>query len=107
MPSYGRIAIVRGGLAVDKDEVCRKYRSTSFLVDMNLSSRGWLMDVFRCMEEIGSEEFTLQDMYRFEGRLAILHPDNHNIRAKIRQQLQMLRDRGLIRFVDRGVYRKC
>ena len=107
VPSYGRIAIVRGGLAVDKHEVCRIYRSTSFLGDMNLSSRGWLMDVFRCMEEIGSEEFTLQDMYRFEGRLAILHPDNHNIRAKIRQQLQMLRDRGLIRFVDRGVYRKC
>lgn len=74
---------------------------------MNLSSRGWLMDVFRYMEEIKGETFTLQDMYGFEERLAILHPDNHNIRAKIRQQLQMLRDRGLIRFMERGVYRKC
>lgn len=107
VPSWGRIAIIRGGLVADKEEVCRQYRSTSFLGDMNLSSRGWLMDVFRCMEEIGSIEFTLPDMYRFEERLAILHPDNHNIRAKIRQQLQMLRDRGLIRFVSRGVYRKC
>ena len=107
MPSWGRIAIIRGGLVADKEEVCRQYRSTSFLGDMNLSSRGWLMDVIRCMEEIGSIEFTLSDMYRFEERLAILHPDNHNSRAKIRQQLQMLRDRGLIRFVSRGVYRKC
>lgn len=107
MPSWGRIEIIRGGLVADKEEVCRQYRSTSFLGDMNLSSRGWLMDVFRCMEEIKGETFTLQDMYGFEERLALLHPDNHNIRAKIRQQLQMLRDRGLIRFMERGVYRKC
>lgn len=107
VPSWGRIAIIRGGLVADKEAVCRQYRSTSFLGDMNLSSRGWLMDVFRCMEEIKGETFTLQDMYGFEERLALLHPDNHNIRAKIRQQLQMLRDRGLIRFMERGVYRKC
>ena len=107
VPSWGRIEIIRGGLVADKEEVCRQYRSTSFLGDMNLSSRGWLMDVFRCMEEIKGETFTLQDMYGFEERLALLHPDNHNIRAKIRQQLQMLRDRGLIRFMERGVYRKC
>ncbi|WP_297015837.1 hypothetical protein [uncultured Dialister sp.] len=46
-------------------------------------------------------------MYRFEERLQILHPDNHTIRAKIRQQLQLLRDRGLLEFVSPGVYRKC
>lgn len=106
IPSYGRIPIIRGGLAEAKEDVCRKYRSTAFLAEMNLSSRGWLMDVFRCMEEIKGECFTLQDMYGFEERLQILHPENHNIRAKIRQQLQLLRDRGLIQFISRGVYRK-
>jgi type II restriction enzyme len=44
-------------------------------------------------------------VYRFENRLAGLHPQNRNIRPKIRQQLQVLRDRGLLEFVERGVYR--
>jgi type II restriction enzyme len=34
------------------------------------------------------------------------HPDNRNIKDKIRQQLQYLRDLGLIEFKERGVYRK-
>lgn len=64
------------------------------------------MDVFRCLEDIKTKTFTLQEMYKFEDRLQILHPENQNIRAKIRQQLQYLRDKGLIQFMERGVYRK-
>jgi hypothetical protein len=33
------------------------------------------------------------------------HPSNHNVRAKIRQQLQFLRDKGVLDFVGRGQYR--
>ena len=57
------------------------------------SENNWLHDV--------------HDVYQFESRLATLHPDNHNIRAKIRQQLQVLRDMGYIKFLDRGHYQKC
>ena len=32
------------------------------------------------------------------------YPWNHNIRPKIRQQLQVLRDRGLISFLGNGQY---
>jgi type II restriction enzyme len=35
----------------------------------------------------------------------VLHPQNRNIEAKIRQQLQMLRDHGLIEFLGNGRYR--
>ena len=45
-------------------------------------------------------------MYRFEEMLAIKHPDNHHVKDKIRQQLQMLRDNGIIEFIGRGHYRK-
>ena len=38
--------------------------------------------------------------------LAGKHPDNHHIKDKIRQQLQMLRDNGIIEFIGRGHYRK-
>ena len=34
------------------------------------------------------------------------HPQNNNIRPKIRQQLQVLRDKGVIEFLGRGLYRK-
>lgn len=107
VPSYGKIEIIHGSRIADKEDVCRCYRKTDFLAAMKLSSRGWLLDVFRCIEDTGKEVFTLRDMYRFEERLQILHPDNHTIRAKIRQQLQLLRDRGLLEFVSPGVYRKC
>jgi len=45
-------------------------------------------------------------MYSFEKMLAGKHPDNHHIKDKIRQQLQMLRDNGIIEFIGRGRYRK-
>ena len=38
--------------------------------------------------------------------MALKHPNNNNIRAKIRQQLQQLRDRGIISFLGNGRYQK-
>ncbi|MBE6823326.1 MAG: hypothetical protein E7518_09565 [Ruminococcaceae bacterium] len=39
--------------------------------------------------------------------LSRLHPNNNHIRAKIRQQLQVLRNDGIIEFVDNaGTYKK-
>jgi len=42
--------------------------------------------------------------YRFERELAALYPRNHNLRPKIRQQLQVLRDAGLLKFEGQGTY---
>jgi type II restriction enzyme len=53
---------------------------------------------------IGQREFTLAQVYAHEAALARLHPQNRNIRPKIRQQLQILRDLGLIEFLGRGTY---
>ena len=41
--------------------------------------------------------FTTAEVYRHEKRLQKTHPENHNVRAKIRQQLQVLRDKGVLR----------
>lgn len=65
----------------------------------------WASDVWACVKRLG-ETFTLEDIYRHEKHLARLHPDNRNIRAKIRQQLQVLRDEGFIEFTGRGRYRR-
>ena len=56
--------------------------------------------------ELGSSEFTLEDFnIRFEQELASLHPKNRHIRPKIRQQLQVLRDRNVLEFLGHGHYR--
>ena len=64
------------------------------------------MDVLNCVNAISSAEFTLNEMYSFENELKIKHPQNNNIKPKIRQQLQFLRDMGFIEFLGNGIYRK-
>ena len=49
---------------------------------------------------------TLEELYEYENELHIRHPQNNNIKPKIRQQLQFLRDKGFIEFLGNGKYRK-
>ncbi len=44
-------------------------------------------------------------MYDQADLLAELHPQNHHILDKIRQQLQVLRDLNLLEFLGSGCYR--
>jgi len=60
---------------------------------------GWGADVWACVEKL-PKKFSLSDVYKFEQELSRRHPDNHHVREKIRQQLQVLRDRGLVTFLD-------
>ena len=71
----------------------------------SVESKGWLLDVLMCVEKIKQVEFSLEDVYGFEGVLQAKHPSNNNVKAKIRQQLQFLRDKGVVDFVGRGRYR--
>ena len=54
---------------------------------------------------ITKKEFSLDDVYGFEAYLQAKHPENHNVKTKIRQQLQFLRDKNVIDFVGRGQYK--
>ena len=64
------------------------------------------MEILNCINLIPTVEFCLADMYNFEDYLHGKFLNNNNIRAKIRQQLQILRDRKVIEFLERGKYRK-
>ena len=64
---------------------------------------GWLKLVYEVLPE---GEFSNEDIYQNEDYFESYYPDNRNIRAKIRQQLQNLRDIGLVKPVSRGVWRK-
>jgi len=66
----------------------------------------WQEDVFNCLMDIKKQEFSLNEVYKYKNELSKLHPRNSFIEDKIRQQLQQLRDLGLIQFVKRGNYKK-
>jgi type II restriction enzyme len=105
VPQAGKIFIVRDGVVSPRDSVLDQWRMTLFLRDERLPARGWLLDVMKCVEAIGRPEFTLEEVYAHEARLAARYPGNNNVRPKIRQQLQVLRDRGFLEFSRRGEYR--
>ncbi len=105
VPMAGRIDLIREGILTSKVEVLSKWRETLFLRQQGPVARGWLIEVMKCVERIGMPSFSLDDVYAFEGKLSAIYPTNQNIRPKIRQQLQVLRDRGLIEFQGRGLYR--
>lgn len=106
IPDCGKIRIIKNAQVVPKEIVCANYKRTAVLFTENLESRGWALDVLACLERIPSDEFSLKDVYAFAEELQRKHPDNMFIQAKIRQQLQFLRDRGYLAFLGRGRYRK-
>lgn len=105
VPDAGRIYVLRNGQPQPKDAILSKWRQTLFLRDQGVEARGWLLDVMIVVEAIGRTEFSLDDVYAFEARLHVNYPKNNNVRPKIRQQLQVLRDSGYLDFVGRGQYR--
>jgi type II restriction enzyme len=106
IPEVGRISYVKNGLFVRPASVMNAWKKTAFLAETkSMESRGWTIDVLSCIEKIGHTEFTLEQMYRFETELSMRYPNNHFIKDKIRQQLQVLRDKGCVEFIRRGKYR--
>ncbi len=106
IPESGKVFLVQGGQLVPKKSVLEKWQQTAFLKRTPLQSKGWLVDVLNCLDKIPEAEFELQDMYVFEDELKELHPENKFVKDKIRQQLQLLRDKNLIEFKGKGKYRK-
>lgn len=106
IPKQGRIAMIVNGQARKQNDVVKSYEQSRSLQTDDLSRRGWLFDVLACVNAIKTEEFCLSDLYAFTESLAKKHPENNNIQAKIRQQLQLLRDKKQLDFLGRGIYKK-
>ena len=106
IPSSGRIFLIKNSEIIDRDLVIEKWKETEFLKSVNQKSRGWLIDILNCVDLIPNRNFRLEDVYKFEAELKLKYPNNHFIKDKIRQQLQVLRDKGVIEFVSRGTYKK-
>lgn len=106
IPKAGQIFYVENGKEIDKIKVLKKWQKTVFLKRIKKSSvKGWILDIMNCIDFLNKKEFTLQDMYSFKNNLAAIHPENRNIKPKIRQQLQFLRNKGYLEFLGDGVYK--
>jgi hypothetical protein len=69
------------------------------------SLRGWLRLTIEGIARIQSETFSMTDVMRACAPLAAEEfPDNRHVREKLRQQMQRLRDLGLVRFLGNGRY---
>jgi len=107
IPQTGKIYLVRDSKVEPKERVLAEWKKTLFLrEEKEVSSRGWLLDTMRSIDKIDKPEFLLDEVYIFEDELSRLHPDNKHVKDKIRQQLQILRDRGYLRFLGAGKYQR-
>jgi len=105
IPESGKIFFVKNQQVEPKEKVLNEWKRTLFLrEEKEISTKGWLLDIMRSIEKLGKREFILDDVYAFENELSRLHPDNKHIKDKIRQQLQVLRDKGYLEFTGRGNY---
>lgn len=102
----GKVFLVKNTNVVNRDKVKEAFNKTLFIRDKKLDSKGWVIDILKCIDEMPESHFSLDDIYKFEERLKVKYPKNNFIKDKIRQQLQVLRDKGFIEFVGRGQYKK-
>lgn len=92
------------GILAEETEPDELYDGGLESIEKNLS--GWKLAVFNQLNKIDDFIFSLDDIYRYKPHLEKLYPDNKNIEDKIRQQLQFLRDLGLVKFLGKGRYKK-
>lgn len=106
IPEEGKIFLVKNKEQLPVDSVLQKIQKTSFIANYRMDARGWILDILNCIHRIPDTHFSLDKMYAFEDELALKHPENHHIKDKIRQQLQVLRDKEIIEFCGQGNYKK-
>ncbi len=106
IPNHGKIYLIQNGISTLKERVINHWQNTLFLRKTKHERRGWLLDIMKCLDQIPKDIFNLQEMYKFETELKKKYPNNNFVKDKIRQQLQYLRDQGIIEFLGNGNYKK-
>ena len=105
MPPDVRVPMVVDGQARAARDVRRDFAKLTPVAKFSALQRGWTLDVLNVVRGISKKRFSLRDVCNHSPQLQRLHPENRHVEAKIRQQLQILRDMGILNFLDnRGNY---
>jgi type II restriction enzyme len=105
IPADARIGIVCDGEQIPVRVVRAQYQRLLPLKQIAAPMRGWTLDVLSAVRSLGKPEFTNADIYARRDELQSQHPENRHVTDKIRQQLQILRDAGLLTHTSRGSWR--
>lgn len=105
IPEIGKIFIVKEGVEIDKRIVNKEWKYSKNFKIKNLKQRGWTFEILKIVEK-QKNTFSLQDIYKYESILFKIFPENKHIKDKIRQQLQILRDKKYIFFLNKGNYKR-
>ena len=104
IPSDAKIQLVSNGNYISDTQVRKCFHRLRPLQEISLQERSWIFDVLRIVRSLGKKELNNTDIYNFTSQLQKLHPKNNHIEAKIRQQLQFLRDKGFLMQIERGIW---
>ena len=104
IPADAKIPLVSDGVAARPQQVRESFRRIKPLEELGPTERGWTLDVLRVVRSLGKTEFSNGEVYEFAPQLERLHPNNRHVKDKIRQQLQVLRDKGLLVQAGRGIW---
>jgi type II restriction enzyme len=104
IPPEGRIPLIVDGKQIPKRQSRASFAAADQLSSLSATTRGWAGATLSLLHKMGKEEFSIEDAYSLEPGLGRLFPNNQHVKAKIRQQLQVLRDAGMITFKSRGNY---
>jgi type II restriction enzyme len=104
IPADARISIVTDSKVLPAADVREKFKKIKPLQDLSVEKRGWTLDVLAAVRGLNRAEFTTAEAESLSPALEKLHPGNRHVKDKIRQQLQVLRDAGLLLHVERGVW---
>lgn len=99
-----RIPVIRNQRIEPRATVRASFKKLETLAELPYKARGWASAVLNLIRRIPGPSFSLTDAYGFEDELKLMYPENNNIKPKIRQQLQVLRDAGVIIFLGSGRY---
>jgi len=100
-----QIYVVHKRIANSPKIVRESFQRFNRLKNIELNSRGWATLTLRIVRSLNQQTFSINEVYAKEYEFAALYPENNNIRAKVRQQLQVLRDLGFLEFSGRGSYK--
>ena len=101
----GEVSIIEDCKIRPAADVRRQFRGLIPLGLVAPKERGWTTLTLSVVRGLSSTSFSLSDLYARESIFRRAYPGNRHVRAKLRQQLQVLRDLGIVEFLGRGQYR--
>lgn len=100
-----KINIIKNSNPQNPEKIRSNFAKLKEISQTDIEKRIWSVEILKLIQ-MQKSSFSLNEIYQYEANLAQIFPKNKNIKAKIRQQLQFLRDKNIIKFTKAGNYER-